>query len=227
MKIARFFMIAAIALSSFIVKAQDTLLMKSGQKIASQISEVSPSAVRYKKADNPDGPVYVVNTSDIYAIKYRNGAMDTIKTAEAAAPVVVKIPSATPVAAKMAVDPNPPITPAGFHKYRYGNRRIGENEMYEVLQNMNDPEINLHVKKARIGKGMEYVGFLAIPAFIFCVAYTGAAHISKGSGEPGFPYTPGIVAGVVGMGALATCITFKITGSNHHNTAIKLYNEKY
>lgn len=236
MKIIRLFIIAAVALNSFAVKAQDTLLMKSGQEIASQIMEITPALVRYKKADNPEGPVYVVNIVDINFIKYRNGTIDTIKSMPVAPPVVKKTEPAgdmsgtwsanPPPVVPRPIDPNPPVTQAGPF-YRYDNRRIGKREMYEVLENMNDPEINFHVKKARTAKGIEYVGFVAIPAVAFGAVYTLVAQISNSSGGNGLSYAPGAIGFGIGAATLATSITFKIIGRNHREAAIKLYNEKY
>ena len=138
------------------VKAQDTLFLKNGTVVPSKILQVSSSEISYKRMDNPDGPTFTTPSSDIFVVKYQNGVRDTIKTA----PVVTA-----------AVDANPPMTYKGYY-YKQGNNRMKEKEAYGILKGVNDAEINGHIKKAKFGKGMQNIGFVAIPAVGFCVGYT-------------------------------------------------------
>ena len=79
--------------SSNIIKAQDTLLMKSGENILVKVIEVSnvrlkqkntfkgyievgTAEVKYKKLDNLNGPVFSMLKSDLLMIKYQNGTSD-------------------------------------------------------------------------------------------------------------------------------------------------------
>jgi hypothetical protein len=81
--------------SSNIIKAQDTLLMKSGENILVKVIEVSnvrlkqkntfkgyievgTAEVKYKKLDNLNGPVFSMLKSDLLMIKYQNGTSDDI-----------------------------------------------------------------------------------------------------------------------------------------------------
>ena len=53
--------------------ANDLIIKTNSEKIEALIQEVGATEVRYKKADNPNGPVYVVKTADISTIVYANG----------------------------------------------------------------------------------------------------------------------------------------------------------
>ncbi len=62
--------------SSNIIKAQDTLSMRSGENILVKVIEVGTSEVKYKKLDNLNGPVFSMLKSDLLMIKYANGTSE-------------------------------------------------------------------------------------------------------------------------------------------------------
>lgn len=53
--------------------AQDIITTKDAQKISAKIIEVSNKEIKYKKANNPDGPTFVINQSDVKSILYESG----------------------------------------------------------------------------------------------------------------------------------------------------------
>ena len=62
--------------SSNIIKAQDTLTMRSGENILVKVIEVGTAEVKYKKLDNLNGPIFSVLKSDLLILKYENGTKD-------------------------------------------------------------------------------------------------------------------------------------------------------
>ncbi len=62
--------------SSNIIKAQDTLSMRSGETILVKVIEVGTTEVKYKKLDNVNGPVFSMLKSDLLIIKYENGTKE-------------------------------------------------------------------------------------------------------------------------------------------------------
>ena len=62
--------------SSNIIKAQDTLSMRSGENILVKVIEVGTTEVKYKKLDNLNGPIFSILKSDLLIIKYENGIKD-------------------------------------------------------------------------------------------------------------------------------------------------------
>lgn len=57
----------------FLHAQHDTIYFVDGAKVISDIQEMTESTVKYRKADNPEGPVYVIHLSEISTIAYRNG----------------------------------------------------------------------------------------------------------------------------------------------------------
>ncbi|MCW3084080.1 MAG: hypothetical protein JWP12_1446 [Bacteroidetes bacterium] len=55
------------------IKAQDTIYKNDGTVIYAKIMEVGTNAISFKKTNNPDGPTFIENKTDISLIKYRNG----------------------------------------------------------------------------------------------------------------------------------------------------------
>ena len=58
------------------LKAQDLIVKTDGTIIKGKISEITDDAVKYKKADNLDGPLYSIAKSSVSAINYENGTVE-------------------------------------------------------------------------------------------------------------------------------------------------------
>ncbi len=72
--------ILALGFATSFSFAQDTLYTVSGQKIPAKVVEINQTEIKYKKANNPDGPVYVVDKTDIALIEYKNGTKELYGT---------------------------------------------------------------------------------------------------------------------------------------------------
>ena len=68
----------------WIASAQDIIIKKNGEDIKATVTEVNPTNVRYKKFDNPDGPLYTIERSDIAVIRYANGENEVYNDAPSA-----------------------------------------------------------------------------------------------------------------------------------------------
>lgn len=53
--------------------AEDIIVLNNGDIIRSKVMEIGQSEIKYKKASNPNGPLYAINRSDIISITYENG----------------------------------------------------------------------------------------------------------------------------------------------------------
>lgn len=67
---------------SCFVKAQDMIVKKDGSIVKVKVIEVGEDAIKYKKADNLDGPTYSVSKSNLTSINYANGEVEKFDTAE-------------------------------------------------------------------------------------------------------------------------------------------------
>lgn len=73
----RFFLTMILVIcSSIYAAAQDKIITKDAESIDAVILEVNIDDVKYRKADNPEGPVYRILKSDISAIIYSNGSVE-------------------------------------------------------------------------------------------------------------------------------------------------------
>lgn len=56
----------------------DVIIKRNGDLVYGLVLEVGQTLIRYKRTDIPDGPVYVLNRSEVYAISYRNQVKDVL-----------------------------------------------------------------------------------------------------------------------------------------------------
>jgi hypothetical protein len=53
--------------------AYDVILFRNGDEIKAKVEEIGTTEIKYKKIDNPNGPVITVLKSDVFKITYSNG----------------------------------------------------------------------------------------------------------------------------------------------------------
>ena len=75
-----------ILISHFSIFSQDTLFFKNAGKTVVVVKEVSQTEIQYKKAELPDGPMYIVSKNDIEKVVYKNGYSEIIKPTVEAPP---------------------------------------------------------------------------------------------------------------------------------------------
>lgn len=61
------------------LSAQDLLMLRSGDEIKAKVMEITNTEIKYKKYDNVNGPTISINKSEVFMIKYENGAKDVFK----------------------------------------------------------------------------------------------------------------------------------------------------
>ncbi len=59
-----------------LVRSQDRVTLTNGEVIAVKITEVREGSISYKKAENPNGPLYIIDSSTIQMIEYENGSIE-------------------------------------------------------------------------------------------------------------------------------------------------------
>ncbi len=74
-ELLKILLIAALSLViiSMSATAQDTITKNDGSYIQAKVLEVTPTEVKYKKFNNQDGPLFILNKADISEIRYENG----------------------------------------------------------------------------------------------------------------------------------------------------------
>ncbi len=85
-----------LALLAGPARAQDLLTKRNGDEIAVKVVEITPAEVKYRRTDNPDGPLISVWRSDVFMVRYANGTKEVFNPAPAA-PAALR-PAALPPA---------------------------------------------------------------------------------------------------------------------------------
>ena len=132
----KFYVLAIALLCSvlnMIAAANHDLIIKTNsEKIEALIQEVSDTELRYKKANNPNGPMFVIKLEEVASIVYANGEVQAIEHKAA--------PQAQPQQAQPQQGYNynsayNPYNGGAYGNYMYGNnpdngpmQRIGYNE---------------------------------------------------------------------------------------------------
>lgn len=86
--------------------AQDLLTRRDGTEVLVKVLEITPELVKYRRFDNPDGPLISVRKTDVFRLKYANG------TQEILTPLAPGAALPTPGPLGTAPVPTPPL-PAG------------------------------------------------------------------------------------------------------------------
>lgn len=71
-----------ILIAGYVLKAQDLIVKSDGTIVKAKISEIGEETIKYKKADNPDGPTYSISKSNITSINYENGEVEKFSAPE-------------------------------------------------------------------------------------------------------------------------------------------------
>ena len=57
----------------------DEITFKNGDEVKAKVLEINENEIKYKRCDNLDGPIIVVNKSEVFMIKYLNGSKEVFK----------------------------------------------------------------------------------------------------------------------------------------------------
>jgi hypothetical protein len=57
----------------------DVITFRSGDQVTARVTEITDDKIKYKRCDNVEGPVFVVNKSTVASIKYTNGVVEKIE----------------------------------------------------------------------------------------------------------------------------------------------------
>ncbi|MBQ1835514.1 MAG: hypothetical protein II129_00560 [Paludibacteraceae bacterium] len=176
---------------SLAVSAQDIIVTRDNKRIDANITEVSGDNIRYKKANSPDGPVFVMPVKDINSIVYKNGDVQTFEETAATqsqpaavsatpAPITASTAASEPIVYK-ALEFKGDVLPEIEYKkavvpgkkkmkkrYCGGNMVLNKRE-FKIFLQRNCPEAYKELKKAQtlniIGSSITVVGCLS-SAFI-------------------------------------------------------------
>jgi hypothetical protein len=97
---------ATLLLTAAAARAQDVLVKQNSEEIQVKVVEITPTDIRFRRADNPEGPLYLIRRGDVQMIRYANG------TQELFGPISRPVPATTPIVIMPPLAPAPPTAAA-------------------------------------------------------------------------------------------------------------------
>jgi TM2 domain-containing membrane protein YozV len=58
----------------------DLIILNNGDDISVKVVELTSTEIKYKKCDNINGPIYSIQKSEVFTIRYSNGSKEIIKS---------------------------------------------------------------------------------------------------------------------------------------------------
>ena len=147
MKLKLILLLALFVVTALSASAQDIITTNDDTSFAAKVIEITPDAVKYKKFNNLEGPLYTIPVKDIKVITYENGTKEVFnKTATPKAETTAPQSQVTP-----AATPSPAIS-------NYQNKITNQNQSDARLLAMTLPDPNKLEHKAKIYKWVGWIG---------------------------------------------------------------------
>ena len=152
--------------------AQDLLIKNNGDTIKAKIIEITDESVRFKKINNPDGPTFVTNKSELSKVVYANGTEEKIV---APAPVEKKAEETKPKPGEPNIDTRGEVkaksSSTEFEKiaiepfgYYYKGMRMNDTRLLYHFRQYGDADLLKEFKSAKTNKTASTItGLVSIP----------------------------------------------------------------
>lgn len=190
------------------VFAQDIIITKDSKRIEAKILEVSSTEVKYKKQTNIDGPTFIELLSNISAIMYSNGEVESFN-------VEIKKEEKLEVENLSSANYLPHITKIGQNSFKTSNNEFMSSEEFKSYLEKNCLEAyNVWVNGEILRKtGWACLGVgLTLDLMSIIIAYTSYN-----------AYASYYIGGLAGLFEIA-CIPTLIVGYNRKQKAVNYYN---
>jgi hypothetical protein len=137
-----------------VLKAQDTIVKRNGERIAAKIISVNPDNIKYRRSDNPEGPLFGLNKWDLNYIVYPNGMKESF---ESIIPPVFQ-GNYGPDKQDLTIQPSGDF-------YYFQRARLHEQHMLDIAWKLKDKKINLMInstEQKKVVKNCFLFGGLAL-----------------------------------------------------------------
>lgn len=208
-------MIVAAAMSS--AWAQDVIVTQDSQRIDAKVTEISDSEVRYQRADNPDGPIFVISTERVASIVFSNGEVKTFNKPASQQNSSFEV-DLSDGSNTITFVPGQKITRSGFDYY-YG-RKLLTSDVYSAFLRKTCPEAERHYSSHQASLYTGHI-LLALGVTVFGVgAYLSDKEKLNGTDMHSSAY---LIGGGVSM---AFSLVLYISSFYERGMAIQIFNEK-
>ncbi len=226
-----FFIVFLLCLGAKTTLAQDTIYKRNGDIIIAQLLEVTPQLIKFKKIQLPDGPIYTLERSELFMIRYKNGSKDLFLDEKPVATddyAVAPIPKKRKPREDMRTDS--PISVDGYH-YSIGYFGLSPKKVDELLLSKNDKPLSLMVKSAQSDKQIsKLLAFAPIPLGVGSYITLIAGSISAGNYGSAYPTNYLAFGGILAVAAFGTGITslvLNVRSKKMRKEAVMRYNLTY
>jgi hypothetical protein len=124
--------------------AQDTLVLKTNERLVVKVLEISPTEIHYKKYNNPDGPLYVNLKWEVSYIVYANGTRESFNQVKPEPPLLSR---------KIETE----AIELDGRSYFYHDHVITEGRMVEIVKSTHDPKL---IKVAQTVENARFLQYL-------------------------------------------------------------------
>lgn len=211
-KVIVFVSLILLANSGF---AQDIIILKSGDEIQSQVEEVGTDIIKYHKFENLTGPIYSIEKTQVFMIKYKNGTKDVFNAESTPAVQQAMTPQATS-----------PVQPAvqGVEELRYKkggavaikDKYLSKAECIKIFE-ANPDALRLY------NSGMKLITIGDIISYATLIPSLGVSIMVSKEILPVFPYAPVTIA--VLTAGLVSSIVITVNGRHKIRDAVNVYNK--
>lgn len=200
----------------------DIIITKQSEKLEVTIVEVSKNEIKYRKASNPTGPVFVLDKADISSIIYSNGEVEAFATPttsnETAYPAITGNNNAN-----NSANEGSPIVRLGSNLYSKDGKMMNSKEFGYFLQN-NCQEAYAQWRKGTAFQNYGITWITLGPVLCLPVGLTLYACSFDGRYVDAGMYYSGIFFMTFGSAMTVASIPFLAIGVRERNNAYLTYN---
>jgi hypothetical protein len=209
-----------------IIRAQDTIVKRSAEKVIAKIIEVNENDIKYKRFDYQEGPTFSIVKWELKYVVYGNGIKESFENYSA------------PVNKVNASSVDISFQPAGRFYY-YKTEKLPEQNMLDIAWKLQDKKINLFIKKTennKVFKNCFFAGGLILGVVGF-LTYTGvitttsvasvgptSAKAARRQYRKQLRQTGDNIA-LAGVGCELISLVFKFKEIHHAHKVVDLYNK--
>jgi len=186
--------------------AQDVLLLKSGEELKVIVNEISTNVIKYKKFENPDGPIYVIEKVKVVMITYKNGSKDVFSEI----PTEIKTEQRT-------TEPKKELSYLTAKRgiVRQNGIVIRKNEVRSIMTD-NSNALNLYNSSQKLILVGDILGYAGLGVVIVAAIVE-----NKGSFSDNSAAMVGVIGGVACLG---TSMVVTFSGRSKVKKSVEMYN---
>ena len=203
------------------VSAQDVIITREAKRIEAKIIEVSSTEIKYKEFSNQDGPTFVLNTTEINTIIYKNGSVKVFDEPKQNAPAYNNGSAST------TQFNGAPITRSD-KTYYMGNQQFTEEQYAQFVQKNCTQAFEAYTKGKKLRKTGYQLLASGLPIFGAGVIFYGVG-VGVGTAERDESMIlglgiPGAIMMGVGSGLTVASIPCIVVGTIRRNNSHEIYN---